>query len=661
LTIDARARTDSGARNGLHYLLRGLALVLVLLTASCGEETFVVGTPIITFTAKPGRFTSYIVTIDEIEMTRRDGTTIELPTIDERIDLAHISSYVNLLEVPALGVGDYVSATFVLDYTDPSISVGSNGQAFPVATLLDSGTGLVATTATVTVYFDPLHPLAIQSQQSAELAIDIDLEGSNSIVQNSAGFQVTVQPFWHATTTPIYDKPVFARGLYVLANKSQSNFVMNVRPLHDVLDNPFGALTVNVNENTYYNVNGVAYVGSAGLNALNALQDTYADLQVGVYSAAGSDPFGNFNNITPSFNATQVYVGSSLESTIEDAITGIVTGIDLPNITVMDAALVTRLGLYYYQQAATVTVGSATIWSQDGVNSAPTQASLGIGQVITVQGQASLDSSGNLTNPYSLDATSTSVPSAQVRLQNTTFYGTVNSAAANPLSVNVLAWDYFQPDYIYYSGNGNGPATAADTAIATNYLINTSAATATTTPAAGSVVRVDGFASPLGQTPYFNATAVTQPTEQTLILEWSDAGSLNPFTVVNGAGIIINMQDPLLVANGVHFVETAPTILFNSGPNVIDLFIPGTAQPVNPLLTIRYASNDPSQVLYGVGNTQVGEWLFTDPTGYADRVQDTVNGAVPVTKLVATGTYDATTSTFTADHITINAVEPEST
>jgi hypothetical protein len=384
-------------------------------------------------------------------------------------------------------------------------------------------------------------------------------------------------------------------------------------------------------------------------------------LQIGAYSAAGADPFGNEGADTPTFTATQVYVGSSLESTIEDAVTGIVTGIDGDNITVMDAAMVTRLGLYYFQQAATVTVAPATLWSQDGVNSSPGQSSLGIGQVITVQGIVSVDSSGNITNPWSLDATAASTPGAQVRLQNTTFYGTVNSAASNSLSANVLTWDYFEPNYIYYSGNGNGPATTADTAIATNYLVNTSAATPATAPATGNIVRVDGFPAPFGQTPYFNATAVTQPTEQTLILEWSGAGSLNPFTVVNGAGIIINMQDPTLVANGVHFVETAPEVLFNSGPNVIDLFYPGTTVPQMSLLTITYASNDPSQVLYGVGNTKVGEWLFTDPTDYANRVQLTVNGAVPVTKMIATGTYDAATATFTADHITIDAVEPLST
>jgi len=58
----------------LRYLLRGLGLLLALLAASCGNNNFIVGTPVVTMTAKPGRFASYIVNVYSIQLTDKDGT-----------------------------------------------------------------------------------------------------------------------------------------------------------------------------------------------------------------------------------------------------------------------------------------------------------------------------------------------------------------------------------------------------------------------------------------------------------------------------------------------------------------------------------------------------------------------------------------------------------
>jgi hypothetical protein len=656
--IDDRARNTPGARNGLRFAFRALVAVLVVLfISSCGSETYIVGTPVITLQAKPGRFTSYIVTIDEIEMTRKDGTIVELPTVDERIDLAHLSSYANLLEAPAVGIGTYVSATFVLDYSSPYITVGVDGQAFPVPTLLDASTGDLPTTTTVIVKFDPSHPLVITENTSSVVAFDIDLEASNVITSNSSGFVVTVQPFWNVTTQPYYKAPIFARGLYVLANTADNNFIMNVRPLHDVLDNPFGALTVNVNDQTYYNINGVTYVGAAGLAAITQLNNQYADLQIGAYTAtpAGGAPFGNLNTYTPSMTAVAVYVGSSLESTIEDQLTGIVEEISGDTVTLMDAQLVDRLGDYGFQQSATVTVSPDTIVSADGIaNFTPSLAAISVGQKINVEGQVTVDVSGN---PTALDATSETVPGAQVRLQNTPLYGTVNSVTGANLSLNVLAVDFYAPTYLYYTGTGT---TAANDANASEYIVNTSAVTGTT-PSVGTLVNVNGMVSPFGTADPptvadFNATSILPVTESQLILEWASGGSDTPFTVVNGAGIIVDLTNAHLLS-GTHIVRTGPPTL-TTGPTVVNVL----NQPNPNLLTIRYAQpTATTPVLFGVGNVTVGEYEYTDPTSYAGEVWIAADGTVPVTKLVATGTYDASTGTFTATQITINVVAPLAT
>src|SRR5579859_5557677 len=104
--IDVRARGFSGAWNGLRFIPRGLGVLLTLLfVTSCGSNIFIVGTPVLTMTAQRGHFTSYVVNIDAIEMTRQDGTVVEFPSVNLRVDLAQTSSVVNLLETPALGEG----------------------------------------------------------------------------------------------------------------------------------------------------------------------------------------------------------------------------------------------------------------------------------------------------------------------------------------------------------------------------------------------------------------------------------------------------------------------------------------------------------------------------------------------------------------------------
>ncbi|HEY6922513.1 MAG TPA: DUF4382 domain-containing protein, partial [Steroidobacteraceae bacterium] len=208
---DVRARTATGARNGLRYLIYGFGLLLALLAASCGNQIFQVGTPVVTLTAKPGRFATYIVTIAAIELTRDDGSVVELPAINQRVDLANLSAYSNLLEAPAVQVGTYVSATFILDYTTPQVSVKVNGGVSSTS-LYDGATQKAPVSETILVKFPADHPFVISDQKSSVLAIDIDLEASNIIGPGSGGVpQVTVKPFWNATAQPPYDQPVFAR------------------------------------------------------------------------------------------------------------------------------------------------------------------------------------------------------------------------------------------------------------------------------------------------------------------------------------------------------------------------------------------------------------------------------------------------------------------
>jgi hypothetical protein len=625
--------------------------LLALLTASCGHSIFQVGTPVITLTSKPGRFATYIVTLSAIELTRQDGAIVQLPTINQRVDLANLSTYANLLEAPAVQTGTYISATLILDYTAPEIKVKLNGAVYPT-TLYDGTTQTTPVGETMVVQFDANHPFVINDQQSSVLAIDLDLEASNIIGPNNAGsFQVTVKPFWNATSQPAYDKPVYARGLYVLADLKNNNFVMNVRPLHDIINNPFGALKVNVNDQTYYNVNGVVYTGAAGLAAVNSLQNVYANLQIAAYGPPTGNPFADLSTITPVFTATQVYVGQSLENALEDQITGFVSAIAGNVLTVRGAAFVDRVGDFGFGETVPVTVGPNTLYSIDGVaNVTPTLSSISVGQVITVLG-VSLNN-GVTLDPTGFDATGALVPGPEVRIQNTPLLATFGSAAsASTATVNLLTIDEYEPTHVDFSTTGSPNADPA------NYVISTPTDLTGTAP--GTVLDINGRTTALGQgAPYFTASSVTPRTQQELIIEWAGGGSANPFAVVDQNGITINLNDAALrtASSATVGTPTGRAVIVQGPKQNYDLL--QANPPPNPAqMVISYNTTDAQHpALFGVGSLAAGSYLDTNSGNFATHIQTvSKSGTVPFMKLVAYGQYDPTSGTFSASRMTINA------
>jgi hypothetical protein len=624
--------------------LRGLsALVAVLFITSCGNNLFSVGTTVITMTAQRGHFTSYLVNIDEIEMTRNDGSVIQLPIVSQRVDLANLGNTVTILGAPPVEVGTYVSATFFIDYSDPYITSEIAGQAIP-STLTDASTKTTPAVDTITVTFDPNHPLVVTNQQTALLNFNIDLEASNTIdfPVNTTPLPVTVHPFFTVDTQPVYTQPLYSRGVFVFADTKNGNFVMNTRPFHDLFNNTVGALTVIPNAQTYYNINGLTYTGAAGFTALAALQGQTSTLQIGVIGTGPGTPtpFGNLSGILPSFSATEVYVGTSQESTIQDHITGIVSAISGNTVTVMGASLFMGLSLSEqignnidgFSQFATVTVGPNTVFSADGVPGNFNLQSLSVGQLVNVSGVSSLDAS---FNPTSFDATG-----GQIRMLPTTLWGTLSSATPGSLSMQLLQDENFTPQYLNFAGTGTS---SSQDATAANYTVNTGSTDESATPA-NTLLQMTGLANTFGQgPPYFNASTITTGSsiEQELVLEYSGTGSLNPFTIVSGGAIGLNLADAAL-AGSVQVV--------NTGPQSVTV-----ANPINPqiLTIIPAAATGTSPTLFSVGNITLGEKLFTDPSAYASGLNALINGSLPVIKIVAKGAYDATNGTFTARHIEI--------
>jgi len=600
------ARARPSALGALRLWICGLAAVLAVALAGCStNQNISNGTPVVTVNAQAaGGFTTYVIGVSLYSLTRSDGF-VAFPagyTAEEFADLTQRVDLTELLNAVGIPTGTYTSVTVGIDYSAPIVYV--SGQTTQ-ATVQGASATVNPGIQYVTVKLDPSHPLVVSQNKSTPLELDFDLAASNSIKGNT----VTVRPFVVATATPTNTHPVRARGLFVAGSPSASNFVENLRPFEDNIYSTVGALTVNTTPTTYYNVNGKLYSGATGLAAVTGLPSNTPMVADGT--------LGDMSTITPGFTATAVYAGTSVSNGQFEHVRGIVSAVSGDTLTLLGATYLYFEGFcvsnlcFTYFPTATVTVGSSTIVTQDNSTSPASLQSISVGSQIDALGVGST-SSGALK----LDATQ-----GLVRLQSTPIWGTLNSGAAGSASLNLLSMGFFRASSFNFTGTG---ATAA------TYAVNTGAADEGATPA-GTLLRVDGFPSAFGSpAPNFNATAVTPGTSEPadLIVEWSaGAGTTAPFTSYDGTSLVLNLAK----------ATTAEVV---TGPQT-------TALTGTPAITISGGRQ------FAIGNATNGISAFSTASAFASKLTSTLNGSTAVFRVVAVGSYDPASNTFTASRVDV--------
>jgi Domain of unknown function (DUF4382) len=616
-------------------MLPALACAVVTLASCGGSSTSAPGTPVVTVSDTSGDFASYRVTISQIQLTKTDGTAWSLPLAPQVVDLAALTDISELLEAPAVPSGTYKSATLTLDYTNASIWV--NGQAVAANAVPASGSGAIGLT-TLTITFDPSNQLTITAGKSTRLALDIDLAASNSIDTSGSTPTVTVQPYAVMRPAPSDATLMRVRGVLVTVQTASSDYVVNTRPLTDPvvsnLNPPVGAVTVSTDSNTYFNVDGTAYTGASGLAAMAAFTTNTAPV-------AAYGTLGDLSGVTPGFHATAVYAGTSLE-TLADHITGIVSARSGNTLTVHGAHLFQRLGAVCsaysnsFFNNATITIGSATTVSQDGIMaSGLTPASISVGQQIDVSGQCSVDSSGNL----SLDAATCTVlgtaTPCQVRLAPTRIWGTLSSATSGSAVLDVLTLGDFAPAGFNFAGTGNPAANPAAYAVNTGTLDESSVA-------AGTLLQVDGLVTPFGAAPPdFTASAIAlgSATEQHLVVEWVNGGATAPFSSASSTGLVVDLGNANL--GTIHYIRT--------GPATLDL----KSLPASPMITTTGADQSKLQLSIGSATLSTGISVFGSASAFASALSSAFNGTNKIYRLVAVGQFNSAANTFVASRISV--------
>jgi hypothetical protein len=624
-----------------------LACFGALLVGCHSRTLFTPGTPVLTMgdTVNSSDFAGYVVNIEGMTLTDKDGNVVTLLGATETVDLVRLNHLSELVEAPAVPAATYVSATVTVDYTYGIISPIVNGQ--PVSATTAAANAMTATAYTVPVTFDPAYPLVITNQKSTRLQLDIDLAASDSINTSTSPATVTVQPFVTLSVTPADSTVLRARGLFVTTQSVASGFYMNMRPFYDQVS-ALGAVVVNTNDKTYFNVNGVTYTGAAGLSALTALP---VDTPLAAYGTLES-----LAGITPTFNATAVYGGTSLENPVAEFLSGTVSSrsgstFNLRGVTYLPPPVITYPPIVNGAAVTTafyanvpVTLGSSTMVTEDGVAAGGLSPdSISVGQEITVSGQANINRSTG--QPLSLDATA-----GQVRLTSTPLWGMLNSASAGAASLDLLALGNFAASTLDFAGTGTSTATDAT---ASSYQVATGSLNESAVPA-GTLLQMNGIVAPFGSgPPDFSATSVTPGTAtlQQLVIEWSNAAEATaPFTSLSSTGLVVNVANTAL--GSLHSIRTGPTAYSTnscSPPACVDI----TSLPTSPAFKITTVGANQSTLVLAVGSAALttGVSVFNTAAGFASGLHTALNGTNRVFRLVAYGQYDSSTNSFIASRI----------
>jgi hypothetical protein len=549
-----------------------------------------------------GDFLTYTVKVDDIVLTRRDGTTVSLVPGKTTVDFAQYTSVGEFLSLNAVPAGDYVSGVITLDYSGADIQAqnasGNAEQLRPV-----DGSGKVIGTVDETITFDSDHPLGLFPGQAHLLGIDFDLDASNTINSNGT---VTVAPFLTASVDSGASS-VEVRGPLSSASAGNDTFALGLHPFQ-ASSGDYGSIIVYGTASTSYVVDQKIFVGSAGVTALDADGKDTA-----VFAK------GSFDFSTHRFIATQVLAGSSVPGGTKDAIEGVVTARNGDSLTVRGASLYRQGTTVSFHDTVTVNVTSGTVVRRtDKPKTAASIKAISVGQRVLVFG--SFGSSSSTT----LDASR-----GFALMEFTDIDGSVNSLVDNGMhsSINLdLVSIAGRPISLFdFTGTSSDP---------TAYGISLPCSCLNTGVNIGDPVVVSGFPSVFGTAPPdASGQALTDfgLADSVMSVTWSGNGSANAFSAVDAnSGIVVNLAS----APSVHQLR--------EGAQVTDLgSLSSTPAVVSKSLGVYAILKD--------GNVQV----YLSFANFVSALQSDMSGGAKVKGFFAVGGYDAPDSLVTATSIAV--------
>jgi len=337
--------------------------------------------------------------------------------------------------------------------------------------------------------------------------------------------------------------------------------------------------------------------------------------------------FGSINTGNKTLTATGVLAGTSLESPSADLVSGTVIARNQNALTVRGATLSRRDGDFDFEMNdVTVNVASTTGVTEEGQTGTFTIANISVGQHISAFGNAS--SSGGATV---MDATA-----GQVRLDLTSAWGTVTNMATGTLTLNLQSLGGLAPSVFNFAGTGSSTANDAK---ATAYVVNTSTL-AQSGLTMNAPARVIGFVTPFNMAPpdFMAATLVNfSAVTNNLLVTWGPMGSATAFSGLTATSASLSLN--LANVGSAHFITI--------GPQRVDLTTLSAPPPIAPDTTVPD--------IFTIGHE--GRFRADNFMSFGDFItalsQD-LTGSTAVIAVAATGHYESTQNTFTANRIAVS-------
>jgi len=612
-----------------HWAMAPLAAYAILVLTACSGTAVVT----LTATASTDTFLAYRVGLVSVELETSNGnTTTKVLPASTTVDLVNLVSLSEVLGSTTVAKANYTTAIITVDYSSAEI-VYDDGTEHGLALIPVGASGQALGQVTLTLTLDPANDLNISTNKVSRLALDFKLAASN-VVSASAG-TVMVTPLIVASASPTDSKNVRIRGPLLSTDTANTRYALGVTPF-DFPIGETGQLTISPSDVTTYEINGTAWTGAAGLTALAGLSSNVMTVTLGTMTSSSSTSTTTTNGTTTtstttdvSYAATEVLVGSSVQSSSLDRVSGIVSARSGNTLTVEDATLIGIDGSNAFMGGtATVKLGASTLVTVLGQGAAGnnTIAQISVGSLIYAFGTATAPSSGNRT----LDASA-----GHVQLDKTSASGFVTVVGSGSLDLNLASLGGRSIRAFDFVGSGS-PSSAP--ASAGSYVVSTGALDLTNSTVGVPVV-VTGLVTPFGAAPPdFTASALLDPStiSAELVADYG-SGTSAPFTTFNSSELDLTRTNASIGMR--HLIQVGAESIDIAGMSSDPLIVPSTTV---------------STLLFSIGHGTSGTVEnFVTYNAFITTLTSELNGSVLVTGVTALGQYTSSSYTFTATSITV--------
>lgn len=523
---------------------RGLMLFLIMsiatLLAGCGgagtdttntdntntlPATQEKGDVMISLTDAEGDFLEYRVAVTALTLTHNSGAVLSVMPQSTDVDFAQYVDTSELLSITQVPRGRYDSASITLDFSNAQIIVQDDAGNPVEAEAVDEN-GAALGEITVNLSFRDGERFVISRGTLSHIALDFDLNASNSIEFTETAALVTVSPVLTADTLHNHSKPTRLRGLINEVDVDNQKIALSVRPFHQRLVN-FGEADVYTDNNTIYEIDGEPVSTELGLSTLAELPENSAMIALGKWQAQSRR-----------YVASEIYAGSSVPWDSEDFIKGTVVARDGNQITLRGAVLEQHNGQVTLNDELTLTINADAKISRE--QSRVSLEAVSVGSRILASGSAISDELFEVSDGF-------------VRIRSSVLTGEI--VTADPLVLDLQMINARRLELFDFSGTGSNPENDADPSA---YEIDTQTLS-TAAFNSGDMIKVIGYSADYASAPAdFIANTLVDVTDLDafLVIDYGTLGGDNALNI-DADGILV---DPMNAARKHHVVRAATAL-----------------------------------------------------------------------------------------------------